>query len=84
VLDGQGRVLPDDKTKIRLSVAGPAELVGFGSANPFAVGSFQSPVAETFRGRALAILRSRGARGTVRIEASSEGLRGTSASIQLV
>lgn len=84
VLDAQGRVRPDDKARISLRVTGPAELAGFGSADPFAVGSFQSPTAQTFHGRALAILRATGGKGAVRIEANSEGLRGASATIKLV
>jgi beta-galactosidase len=74
VLDGQGRGRPDDKIKIALEIDGPADLVGFGSANPLAVGSFQSVEAETFHGKALAILRARGYGGLVRVKARSEGL----------
>jgi beta-galactosidase len=74
IVDGAGRAVPDAMQHITLSVSGPAELVGFGSANPQAVGSFQSPQAQSFRGRALAILRSQGKPGTVRIGVSSDGL----------
>lgn len=84
VLDGQGRIRPDDKVKISLRIDGPAELVGFGSANPLAVGSFQSTEAETFHGKALAILRSRGGAGVVRITARGDGLAGSGATLRLV
>jgi beta-galactosidase len=83
VLDAQGKVRPDDKVRIRLSVAGDAELVGFGSANPHAVGSFKSPEAETFHGRALAILRASGTGGTVRVTAAGAGLAPASAVLRL-
>lgn len=73
VLDAQGRLLPDDKRKVKLSVSGPAELIAFGSANPLAVGSLQAAETETFRGRALAILRSTGP-GSVRVQVKSVGL----------
>jgi Glycoside hydrolase family 2 C-terminal domain 5 len=39
------------------------------------VGSFQSNTAHTWNGQALAILRSTGQAGRVRIEAHSEGLK---------
>jgi len=55
-------------------VSGPADLAGFGSANPLAVGSLQASRAKSFRGRALAILRARGQAGTVRITAKADGL----------
>ena len=82
-VDTQGRVLPDDVRQLQLKITGPAELVAFGSANPLATGSLKAPHTESFRGRALAILRSTGHAGQVRIEASSAGLRGGSAILQL-
>ncbi|HEX7853535.1 MAG TPA: glycoside hydrolase family 2 TIM barrel-domain containing protein [Sphingobium sp.] len=83
VLDAQGRVLPDDQRTVRLTVDGPAELIGFGSANPLATGSLQKPEAQTYRGRALAILRSQGETGTVRVRASAEGLSSATAELIL-
>lgn len=83
ILDEQGRVVPDAEQKVRLSVVGPAELLGFGSANKLAVGSFQATEAWTFRGRALAILRGTGGKGTVRLEARADGLRGNAVTIRL-
>lgn len=76
VLDAVGRVLPDDKRRIELSIEGPAELAGFGSANPLAVGSFQASSAQSFRGRALAILRGTGRKGVVKVTVRSAGLAG--------
>jgi beta-galactosidase len=83
VLDAQGRVTPDVARDVKLVVSGPAELIGFGSGAPLAVGSFQAPAARTWNGRALAILRGTGGPGRVRIEAGSEGLRPASTSILL-
>lgn len=76
IVDAEGRLVPDAKKRIGLKVHGPAELIGFGSANPFAVGSLQASSAESFHGCALAILRSRSGKGAVRIEATSEGIAG--------
>lgn len=83
VRDAKDRVVPDEKRKVSLAIDGPAKLVGFGSANPLAVGSFQSLEARTFNGRALAILRSSGRSGAVRIEARAAGLQGASAILRL-
>jgi len=84
ILDAQGRIVPDEKRKLSLTIDGPADLIGFGSANPLAVGSFQARKAESFHGRAMAILRSRGTPGTVRIEARAEGLQGAATTVRLV
>jgi beta-galactosidase len=83
LLDAKGRVIPEGEVAVELAVSGPARLIGFGSANPFAVGSFQSSGAKTFRGRALAILRATGSAGTVRIEARAAGLQGGTAMIRM-
>jgi beta-galactosidase len=83
ILDAQGHRVIDGMAKISLTLAGPAELLGFGSANPMAVGSFQSSEAQSFRGRALAILRSTGQAGRVRIEARSEGLAAAATILRL-
>ena len=82
-LDAQGRIVPDEVRKIALTIEGPADLAGFGSANPLAIGSFQRPESESFHGRALAILRSQGKKGAVRIEARAAGLHGGSAILRL-
>jgi beta-galactosidase len=83
VLDAAGRVLPDDMRKIALTIDGPARLAGFGSADPLAVGSFQATEAQSFRGRALAILRGTGRNGPVHVTAGSAGLAGASVTLQL-
>jgi beta-galactosidase len=83
VIDGEGRLLPQAVASIELRMSGPAELIAFGSANPRAVGGFQSPTAQTWHGRALAIVRGRGQAGRVTIEARSPGLRIGSAALRL-
>ena len=84
IVDAQGRTIPDEKRKLKLTIDGPADLIGFGSANPLAVGSFQARDAESFHGRAMAILRSQGKAGTVRIEVRAEGLQGAATTVRLV
>ncbi|MBB5685975.1 glycoside hydrolase family 2 TIM barrel-domain containing protein [Sphingobium boeckii] len=83
VHDAQGRIIPEAELPVQLVVNGPAALIGFGSASPFAVGSFQSDSAKTFRGRALAIVRGTGGKGSVRLEARTEGLAGGAATLRL-
>lgn len=84
IVDAEGRVVPDATKNVQLAISGPAELIAFGSANPLAVGSFQSPMAQTRNGRALAIVRGAGRAGRVKIEARGEGLRSGSIALRLV
>lgn len=82
VLDSSGTVLPDDVRGLRVALSGPAELVALGSGNPQWTGSLQSPATRSFRGQALAILRSTGKVGPVRITGQADGLAAASATLR--
>ena len=69
-LAGNVEMLADET--IDLAVTGPAELVAFASAAPATTESFLTGARRTYRGRALAIVRSTGSEGVVRITATSE------------
>jgi beta-galactosidase len=84
VVDAQGRVLPDGVQVVELALTGPAELAAFGAANPRGVASFRQPVAKTWHGRALAVVRPTHGAGTVMVEARAEGLRPATAKIAVV
>ncbi len=83
IVDAKGQWVPDTAKAVQLSIAGPAELIGFGSADPFAIGSFQSATAQTWNGRAMAILRGKGKTGPVKIVAKASGLKGDGISLHL-
>ena len=83
IIDAQGRVLPDAMLDVQLSLAGSAELLAFGSANPFAIGSLQAASTQTWNGRALVILRGTGRAGRVKLQASADGLRSASTALAL-
>ncbi|MEV0366805.1 glycoside hydrolase family 2 TIM barrel-domain containing protein [Nocardia fusca] len=80
--DGVVEMLAD--TDITLEVEGPAELLGFGSADPAPTGSYVDTTHRTYRGRALAVLRSTGGIGTVRIIARSGEYRSATGSLDAV
>jgi beta-galactosidase len=84
IIDANGQIVPDATHRVELSIAGPAELIAFGSANPLAVGSLQSPLAQTWNGRALAILRGTARAGRVQLVARGAGLISGTASLRLV
>ena len=83
LVDAESQIVPDLARPIQLSITGPAELIAFGSGSPFATGSFQATVAQTWNGRALAILRSQGRPGTVGVTVSGEGLTPGTAILRL-
>lgn len=67
--DGTVEQLADDKVELRIE--GPASLAGFGSAAPATEESFTDGRHTTYRGRALAVIRSTRTAGDVRVVARS-------------
>lgn len=83
VVDAAGRRVPDAVQVIRASLVGAVELAAFGNANPRGVASFRQPVAKTFHGRALAIVRPTGAAGPAMIAVAADRLTGATARLTL-
>ncbi|MBK9991622.1 MAG: DUF4982 domain-containing protein [Verrucomicrobia bacterium] len=81
ILDETGAVVTDAAVDLTASVVGEAELKAFGSANPEDPRSFLDNQATSFRGHALAILRSTGKLGKAQINLSAPGLEPTSLTI---
>lgn len=84
VVDAAGRLVPDAVHVLRASVTGAIELAAFGNANPRGVASFRQPVAKTWHGRALAIVRPTGGKGVATITVESDGLKSARARIALI
>ena len=81
ILDAAGAVVPDAALDLTAAVEGEAELKAFGSANPEDERSFLDNQATSFRGHALAILRSTGKPGKAQIYLSAPGLEPTSLTV---
>jgi len=72
--DREGRVVPDAAIKLRAEIAGCGKLAGFGSANPVTEDNYTDGDTESFRGRAMAIIRSGYAQGEITLKIRTEGL----------
>jgi beta-galactosidase len=83
IIDAKGRIMPDLEQDILVSVQGDGELVAFGSANPLAIGSYQSGTARSWGGRAMAVIRGSGRPGRAIITASSADLKAGMTSVRL-
>jgi beta-galactosidase len=73
--DDAGNPIEDGVAEIQFSVKGQGELAAVGSANPHEMASYYQPHRRTFHGRALAILRPTGEKGTITLEARGDDLR---------
>ncbi len=74
IIDREGRRVPNAAVKLTAEAEGPAELLGFGSANPetdenYTRGSFTS-----WHGSALAVLRAGTQKGEARLTVTADGL----------
>ncbi|MBP5263429.1 MAG: DUF4982 domain-containing protein [Lachnospiraceae bacterium] len=73
VVDQEGHVVPDAEVKLEADVTGACVLAGFGSANPITEEDYTDVFATTFRGRALAILRTGYEAGSCKLALKAEG-----------
>lgn len=58
IVDEDGNVVPDAQISLSAEVSGAASLAGFGSANPITSENYTSGNFTSYRGRALAVIRS--------------------------
>lgn len=72
VTDAEGIVYIQDKSRVKVMVEGPAELVGFANDDPCPREDICDDIRMLYDGTALAVIRPNGA-GDVKITASAEG-----------
>jgi beta-galactosidase len=74
IIDSNGQVVPKDSVSVQLTISGNGELVASGNANPKDMASVNTPKMDTFKGKAIAIVRPKGS-GTMKLMAESGGLK---------
>lgn len=75
VVDSEGRVVPDAEIPVEFTVAGNGILKAAGNALLKDPDPYYDSSATTWKGRAMAIVKSSGRRGNVTIKATSQGLK---------
>lgn len=81
LVDDSGRLYHIEDRAVTVDVAGPGVLQGFGSANPCTEETFGGAVHDTFRGRALAVVRPTGP-GTITVTVSAQGCEPVTVAIE--
>ena len=74
----------DAEIPLTAQVTGPAELAGFGTANPITDEDYTDNETVTYRGRALAIIRPGTEAGEVLLTVSGKGLPESAATLRCV
>ena len=74
LLDKDGNLVPDAAVALKAVVSGCAKLSGFGSGNPVTEEDYTEGSTISYRGRAMAIIRSGYETGTVELAVSADGM----------
>ncbi len=74
ITDRKGRLQPNAGKAIRFEVDGEGSLLAVGSANPISTEPYQASQRKAFRGRCLAVIKSNGRPGEIRLRAAGSGL----------
>lgn len=83
-LDDKGTLCPLADNEIAFTVEGPARLAAAGNGDPMSLAVFTDSTHPLFFGRALLIVRSDfGKSGTVKVTATSEGLKAATVELQV-
>jgi len=78
VLDNQGTIVPFADNLIRFNITGEGKLVGVDNGLQTSMESFKASERKIFHGLALAVIQSNEKAGKIRVQATSEGLQGSS------
>ena len=84
ITDCEGRVVPNAEVELKAVVTGPCTLAGFGSGNPVTEEDYTDTGAVTYKGRAMAILRSGYEAGNCKIRIEAEGFEAAEMEFQSV
>jgi len=70
VVDASGRVVPDAEIEIAAELSGAGYLAGFGTGNPITEEDYTDNVTTTYRGHAMAVVRTTDESGEVEVSIS--------------
>lgn len=76
IVDAEGRVVPTAENLVELRVEGPGVLIGVDNGNPVDHDSHKASSRRAWAGLALGIVQATRDAGTIRVTATSSGLRG--------
>ncbi len=83
LVDKDGNVVQDSDMKLSVNAVGEGILMGFGSAIPITDENYTKGEFTTYRGRALAVIRSGYKAGEVSITASCKGMEAAETTVKL-
>lgn len=82
--DKNGITVPDAANSLKATISGCAKLSGFGSGNPVTEEDYTAGETVSYRGRAMAIIRSGYEAGAVSLTISTEGMEDVRLELQVI
>lgn len=82
IVDGDGRVVKWAEHEVSFEVAGPAELIAVGTANPLSEELYVGKARKAWHGRLVGVVRSNGQAGEILLNLCAEGLKGATVRLQ--
>jgi beta-galactosidase len=79
--DDMGRMNPVAENLLKFKIEGPGKIVAVGNANPVSTESFQAEERKAWRGRCLVIVKAENKQGDIVLNASSDGMKTASVTI---
>ena len=83
IADAEGRLVPGAENLVKFTVEGNGSMIGVDNGNPFDHDSYKLLQRKAFNGLGLAIIRSTTKPGTIKITATSDGLKDDSVVIEI-
>jgi beta-galactosidase len=74
IVDEHGALVPHATDEVSFEITGPGELIAVGTANPVSEESYVGTERKAFQGRLMAVVRSNGQEGAIRLTATASGL----------
>jgi len=81
IQDANGILVPNAANPVSFTISGPGEIVGVDNGNAIDTSSYKGATKNAFSGKALAIVRSTGAAGSIVVSASASGLTAGSVTV---
>ena len=82
VLDDKGTLVPDAANIVRFKISGEGKIAGVDNGSETDLESFKADHRKAFSGLALVVVQSTGKAGTLKLEAASDGLEGSTVLVQ--
>ena len=83
IVDEDGNIGTNQDYHLKTELSGEAELLGFGSANPITLENYTSGEFDSYRGRALAVLRAGYEKGIIHLNIVADGLKSASIDVKV-